>query len=93
MADPRKLKDEAAEAGTKARYRRAAELYEQIARLEPGDPQWSHRAGESWKRVGDRLDIFGEVLAALHGAAARDDDLGGGELGTFRLRQLLADER
>src|SRR6185295_4636512 len=36
--------------------------------------------------VGDRLDIFGEIVAALHGATARDDDLGGGELGPFRLR-------
>ena len=69
MADPRKLKDEAAEAATTARYRRAAELYEQIARLEPGDPQWSHRAGESWKRVGDRPAAITRLTTAAEGYA------------------------
>lgn len=54
MSDARKLKDEAAAAAGKGRYKRAAELYEQIARFEPDDGQWPHRAGEAWKRVGDR---------------------------------------
>src|SRR6202045_2827551 len=42
--------------------------------------------------VGQRLDIFDEILAALHGAAAGDDDLGGGQFGAVALGKLLADE-
>src|SRR5499426_1198068 len=42
--------------------------------------------------VGHRLDIFGKILPALHGAAAGNDHLGGGELGPVRLRQFLAHE-
>src|ERR1700722_2840021 len=42
--------------------------------------------------VGERLDIFGEILAALHGAAAGDDDLGGGQFGAVAFGNLLTDE-
>src|ERR1700729_2585812 len=42
--------------------------------------------------VGERLDIFGEILAALHGAAAGDDDLGRRQFRTIALGDLLADK-
>src|SRR5262249_62426633 len=42
--------------------------------------------------VGDRLDIFGEVLPALHGPPAGNDDLCRGELRALRFRQFLAYE-
>ena len=40
--------------------------------------------------VGDGLEVGLEVLGLAHGAAARHDDLGGGELRPIRLGQLLA---
>src|SRR3984885_7163746 len=42
--------------------------------------------------VGERLDIFGEILAALHGAAAGNDDLRRGQFGTIALGNFLADK-
>src|SRR3954454_10876069 len=42
--------------------------------------------------VGERLDVLCEVLAALHGAATGDDDLGRGQLGTVALCDFLADK-
>src|SRR5258705_5270196 len=42
--------------------------------------------------VGERLDIFGEILAALHGATAGDDDFCGCQFGAVALRHLLADK-
>ncbi len=41
--------------------------------------------------VGDLFE-HGEVLAVLHAAAARDDDLGRRQFRTIRLRQFFADE-
>lgn len=69
MADTRKLKDQAADAVAKGRYRLAAELYEQVAAAEPIDPQWPHRAGEAWKRVGDRIAAVTQLTAAAEGYA------------------------
>src|SRR6266478_6426470 len=42
--------------------------------------------------VGYRLDIFGEVLPALHGPPTGDDNLRRGELRALRFRQFLAHE-
>src|ERR1700727_1739923 len=42
--------------------------------------------------VGERLDIFGEILAALHGAATGHDDLGRGQFGPVVLGDFLADK-
>src|SRR3954471_23494527 len=42
--------------------------------------------------VGERLDILAEVLPALHGAAAGDDDLGRGQLRTVALGDFLTEE-
>src|SRR5215471_88774 len=42
--------------------------------------------------VGKRLDILGEIFPALHGAAAGDDDLRRGQLGTVALGDFLAEE-
>src|SRR5260221_13817780 len=39
--------------------------------------------------VGYRLDIFGEVLPALHGPPTGDDNLRRGELRALRFRQFL----
>src|SRR6516164_4543300 len=42
--------------------------------------------------VRHRLDVFCEILAALHRPSAGNDNLGRGELRALRFRQLLADE-
>ena len=42
--------------------------------------------------VGQRFDIFGKVLAALHGAAAGDDDLRRRQFGTVAFGDFLADK-
>src|SRR6516164_4630084 len=42
--------------------------------------------------VGERLDIFGEILAALHRSPPGNDDLGRGQFGAVAFRDLLADK-
>ena len=42
--------------------------------------------------VGQRLDVFGEILAALHGAAAGDDDFCGCQFRTVAFCNLLTDK-
>src|SRR5215467_14576760 len=42
--------------------------------------------------VGERLDIFGEILAALHRSSPGNDDLGRGQFGAIAFRDLLADK-
>ena len=41
------------------------------------------------KLVGNRLDIFGEILSALHRPPPRNDDLGRREFRALGFRQLL----
>src|SRR4051812_33846474 len=60
-----------------------------IARVHGG----ARGADAGAKLVGERLDIFGKVLAALHGASAGDDDLGRGQLRSVALGDFLADKR
>ncbi len=50
--DPRKLKDEAAEAVSKGKWRAALERYLALERLEPRDGSWPQRAGEMSRRLG-----------------------------------------
>src|SRR5205814_2978384 len=51
-ADLRKLKDAAAQAVEKARWKRAAELYDEISRAAPEDAGALHRGGEALRRLG-----------------------------------------
>jgi CRP-like cAMP-binding protein len=50
--DVRKLKDEAARAVEKGKWKKAAELYDEIARAAPEDTGALHRAGESFRKMG-----------------------------------------
>ena len=65
MADPRKLKDEAAAASAKGKYKKAAELYIQVSAVEKDDPAWPHRAGEALRKAG----ALGEAIDQLARAA------------------------
>jgi cAMP-dependent protein kinase regulator len=51
--DPRALRDEAQASLAKGKPRRALEAYQQLAKLEPSDGTWPHRAGELLHRLGD----------------------------------------
>jgi cAMP-dependent protein kinase regulator len=62
--DLRKLKDEAARAIERGKYRRAAELYDVLTARE-ADPLWPHRAGEAYRRAG----LLAEAVERLGMAA------------------------
>ena len=66
--DLRKLKDEAARAVEKGKWKKAAELYDEIARLAPEDTGALHRGGESYRKLGRVDDAVGrfEREAALY---------------------------
>src|SRR4051812_42425128 len=63
--DPRKLKDEAQEAVTKGKWKKALECYGELEKLEPRDGAWPQRAGEANRRLGKKDD----AIAALSRAA------------------------
>src|SRR5882762_1772819 len=63
-----------------------------VVRRIAGIDRGARRADAGAELVGERLDVFGEILAALHGAATGDDDLGRCQFGTVALGDLLADE-
>src|SRR4029453_1821767 len=63
-----------------------------IVRCEPGVDRRARSTHCSMELVGDRRDVFREVLLALQGATARDDDLCGGELRPVGLDQFLRQE-
>src|SRR3954447_21776601 len=64
-----------------------------VVRRIAGVDRGARGANRGAELVRHRLDILGEVFAALHRAAARDDDLGRGQFRAVALRQLLPDER
>ncbi|WP_163867258.1 cyclic nucleotide-binding domain-containing protein [Myxococcus eversor] len=63
--EARKLKDRAAEAFTKGRFSKAAELYEDFCKLDPKDHQSRLRTGDAWAKAGERE----RAIAAYHSAA------------------------
>src|ERR1700761_8517184 len=62
-----------------------------VVRYEAGIDRGAAGADGGVQLVRDLVEHV-EVVARLHAAAAGDDDFGRGELGTLRLRKLLADE-
>ena len=62
--DLRKLKDRANEAVEKGKHRKAAELFLELARVEPG---WPHRAGELLRKVGENDEAVALLMAAAEG--------------------------
>src|SRR3979490_3444706 len=63
-----------------------------VVRRVAGIDRGARGADTGTELVGERLDIFGKILAALHGAAAGDDDLRRGQFGTVALGDFLADK-
>ncbi|MGE0868397.1 MAG: cyclic nucleotide-binding domain-containing protein [Kofleriaceae bacterium] len=49
--DTRALREEAAAATAAGKFKRALAAYLELERLEPRDPQWSKRAGETYRRL------------------------------------------
>jgi CRP-like cAMP-binding protein len=67
--DPRKLKDQAAKAVEKRSYDKAAELYLQIAQLEPDEADWRQRAGEALRKTEDHAGAAAQFMLAAEGYA------------------------
>lgn len=67
--DLRQLKDQATQAIEKKQYARAAELYQQIARHEPNEPDWHQRAGEALRKVPDAAAAVVELARGAEGYA------------------------
>lgn len=65
--DSRQLREEAAVAVAAGKHKRAIECYLELERLEPRDPQWPKRAGESYRKLGKQK----EAIAAFERAAER----------------------
>jgi CRP-like cAMP-binding protein len=67
--DLRKLKDRANEAVEKGKHKKAAELFQELAQAEPGEPGWAHRAGEMLRKVGRNSEAITSLMAAATGYA------------------------
>jgi CRP-like cAMP-binding protein len=63
--DPRKLKDEAQEAVSKGRWKKALEVYRELEKVEPKDGTWAQKAGDMYRRLGQKP----ESVAAFQRAA------------------------
>ncbi len=67
----RQLKDRAATSQEGRRFAEAAELYLRLARLQPGQPEWQHRAGEALLRAGARARAVEQLVSAAEAYAWR----------------------
>ncbi|MCE9670077.1 cyclic nucleotide-binding domain-containing protein [Myxococcus stipitatus] len=67
--ESRQLKDKAAEAFSKGRFSRAAELYEDFCRLEPKDHQSRLRTGDAWAKAGEPERAISAYQSAAEGFA------------------------
>ncbi|WP_342373800.1 cyclic nucleotide-binding domain-containing protein [Myxococcus stipitatus] len=67
--EARKLKDSAAEAFSKGRFSRAAELYEDFCKLDPKDHQSRLRTGDAWAKAGERERAILAYQSAAEGFA------------------------
>lgn len=63
--DPRELKNDAATALRKGKFKEALQHYEQLERLEPKDASWPQKRAEVYAKLGDK----DKELAALMSAA------------------------
>ncbi|HVK76806.1 MAG TPA: cyclic nucleotide-binding domain-containing protein [Kofleriaceae bacterium] len=65
--DVRTLRDEAAEAASAGKHKRALECYLELEQREPSEPNWPKRAAEIYRRLGKQRD----AVAAYDRAAER----------------------
>jgi len=70
--NPRKLKDQAQAAVTKGKHKKALEAYLELERIEPGNGDWSRRAGEMYRALGQN----GDAIAAWTRAVDRYAEAG-----------------
>src|ERR1700687_5242876 len=63
-----------------------------VVRRIAGIDRGARRTDAGAELVGERLDIFGDIVAALHSAAAGNDDLRRCQFGTIALGDFLADK-
>src|SRR5262245_52937812 len=63
--DVSKLRQEASEAYSAGKYKRALAAYLELERLEPRDAQWSKRAAETYRRLGKDKDAIAAYARAV----------------------------
>jgi CRP-like cAMP-binding protein len=63
--DVRQLRNEASEATSAGKYKRALAAYLELERLEPRDAQWSKRAAETYRRLGKDKDAIAAYARAV----------------------------
>jgi CRP-like cAMP-binding protein len=63
--DVRQLRNEASEATSAGKYKRALAAYLELERLEPRDAQWSKRAAETYRRLGKDKDALAAYARAV----------------------------
>jgi CRP-like cAMP-binding protein len=63
--DVSKLRQEASEATSAGKYKRALAAYLELERLEPRDAQWSKRAAETYRRLGKDKDAISAYARAV----------------------------
>lgn len=83
------MKDDAALLSERGQHRRAAELFERVAGLDP-DPYWLLRAGDSWRRAGEIPLAIGRLETAARSWMARG--LASKAIATCKLILQLAPE-
>lgn len=66
MAQPdlRRLRDDAAEAVDRGKYKKARELYGQLAALDPADANWSRRGADMARKLGKDSEAIEDYLLA-----------------------------
>ena len=60
-----KLKEQVRQHEARQNYRAAAEAYGELSRLEPENPRWPQKAGESYRKLGQKAKV---VEAFQHAA-------------------------
>ncbi|MBK9069777.1 MAG: tetratricopeptide repeat protein [Myxococcales bacterium] len=65
QVDLRKLKDDAAEAVDRGKFKKALQCYEQLEQHDASDGNWSRRAAEMWRKLDDREQALAAYLRAV----------------------------
>jgi CRP-like cAMP-binding protein len=63
--DARKLRDQAQKAVDKGKWKKALEAYVELERVEPANGDWSRRAADAHRRLGQRSDEIVALMRAV----------------------------
>lgn len=71
MQDITKLREKARHFREKRKYKKAAELYAKMATLDPSNPRWPHRLGETQQRLGKDDEAMEAFIQGADAYAAK----------------------